>query len=592
METVTKYRRRQLLLLFLIFIFFSLIIVYSEYQHEKRYKTEALNHKLSIYSDLVYETVEKSSINNAKTLPALFKDTNFRISIIDLRGVVVYDSQVADVSGMQNHLFRPEIQAAVHQNNGSDVRTSTTTGRKYYYYAKRYADYFVRISVLYTLEARKSIEPNKLSLLFILILFLFSSTILYLFNRKFNKSLTALKEFSTIAKANKPIGENFSFPVSEIGNIGQNIAEVYQGLQKAKVELTSEKEKLIRHLNLLEEGIGIFSTDKHAISNNDHFVHFLNLISNELIDTAEKCFSIQEFEPIVAFIDSKSHQINLRNSDFPTMDLLIRKNSRHFTVKCIIFRDDSFEIIINDISKPEKRKILKQQITDNLAHELKTPVSSVLGFLETLIHSKLDAEKQKDFIKKAYSQTLRLADLINDISLLTKIEEASGLYRIEKMDLSALIKNTLDDVQLNLDKNNISVDLKNIENIEYHGNQVLIYSIFRNLFDNAVNYGGCDIQIIIDKYRETAENIHFSFSDTGTGVPPEDIERLFERFYRVTKGRDRRSGGSGLGLAIVKNAVLFHKGEISVKNRIGGGLEFIFSLKKGLDVSESEINID
>ncbi len=592
METVTKYRRRQLLLLFLIFIFFSLIIVYSEYQHEKRYKTEALNHKLSIYSDLVYETVERSSINNAKTLPTLFKDTNLRISIIDLRGVVVYDSQVADVSGMQNHLFRPEIQAAVHQNNGSDIRTSTTTGRKYYYYAKRYADYFVRISVLYTLEARKSIEPNKLSLLFILILFLFSSTILYLFNRKFNKSLTALKEFSTIAKANKPIGENFSFPVSEIGNIGQNIAEVYQGLQKAKVELTSEKEKLIRHLNLLEEGIGIFSTDKHAISNNDHFVHFLNLISNELIDTAEKCFSIQEFEPIVAFIDSKSHQINLRNSDFPTMDLLIRKNSRHFTVKCIIFRDDSFEIIINDISKPEKRKILKQQITDNLAHELKTPVSSVLGFLETLIHSKLDAEKQKDFIKKAYSQTLRLADLINDISLLTKIEEASGLYRIEKIDLSALIKNTLDDVQLNLDKNNISVDLKNIENIGYQGNQVLIYSIFRNLFDNAVNYGGSDIQIIIDKYRETAENIHFSFSDTGPGVPAEDIERLFERFYRVTKGRDRRSGGSGLGLAIVKNAVLFHKGDISVKNRIGGGLVFIFSLKKGLDVSESEINID
>ena len=107
-----------------------------------------------------------------------------------------------------------------------------------------------------------------------------------------------------------------------------------------------------------------------------------------------------------------------------------------------------------------------------------------------------------------------------------------------------------------------------------------MYSIFRNLFDNAIRHGGSNLTIRVDQYLEDKEFYYFSFSDTGTGVPASDMPRLFERFYRVDKGRDRKSGGTGLGLAIVKNAVQFHKGEISVRNRAGGGLEFLFTLSK------------
>jgi len=121
------------------------------------------------------------------------------------------------------------------------------------------------------------------------------------------------------------------------------------------------------------------------------------------------------------------------------------------------------------------------------------------------------------------------------------------------------------------------------EEIELQGNSVLLYSAFRNLLENVIHHAGNNVEVSIDKYMEDQHHYYFSISDNGSGVPEQDIPRLFERFYRVDKGRDRKTGGTGLGLSIVKNAVQFHKGEISVKNRKEGGLEFLFSLGRSAD---------
>jgi signal transduction histidine kinase len=245
-----------------------------------------------------------------------------------------------------------------------------------------------------------------------------------------------------------------------------------------------------------------------------------------------------------------------------------------------LFQDQSFEVIIRDDTKTTKRKILKHQITENIAHELKTPVSSIKGFLETVIDNKVDRGKMMEFIRRAYSQTCRLTDLINDLSLLTKIEEAGNLYPIESVNILNTIEAVIEDLQGNIDENGITIRNSVTENIEINGNQVLIYSIFRNLVENTVNHAGKGVTIMIDKYLEDSSHYYFSYSDTGTGVPQSDLPRLFERFYRVDKGRDRKSGGTGLGLSIVKNAIQFHKGEISAKNRKDGGLEFLFTLSR------------
>jgi signal transduction histidine kinase len=318
----------------------------------------------------------------------------------------------------------------------------------------------------------------------------------------------------------------------------------------------------------------------HAITCNNHFIRFINHISDSRVFTADEFFRVNDFSALFSFIakylqdDSKADLADIQ----PTYEINISKAGKFFSVKCIVFQDRSFEVSINDITRPTKRKILKQQITENIAHELKTPVSSIKGFLETILHGNTDKARTMDYLKRAYSQSCRLSDLIHDISLLTKIEEAGRLYKVEEVNLEELIRDIYGEIQPKLQELNISLDLKIQDNLIIKGSSALLYSIFRNLFDNAIDHAGNEITIRLDNYHTDEEYFFFSFSDTGTGVPDEDLPRLFERFYRVDKGRDRKRGGTGLGLAIVKNAIRFHKGDITVKNRNGGGLEFLFTL--------------
>jgi len=148
------------------------------------------------------------------------------------------------------------------------------------------------------------------------------------------------------------------------------------------------------------------------------------------------------------------------------------------------------------------------------------------------------------------------------------------------VDIVQIVKDVLEDVHLQLEEKEFNVENKLSGELPFPGNRSLLYSIFRNLTDNALAYAGTNINLRVECYREDTDNYYFSFSDSGVGVNEEHLPRLFERFYRVDKGRSRKAGGTGLGLAIVKNAVIFHGGSISAKNIPGGGLNFIFSLRK------------
>jgi signal transduction histidine kinase len=466
---------------------------------------------------------------------------------------------------------------------GTAIRLSSTTNIKYYYYAKRYSDYIVRASVVYDISAKRFIQPDRIFLLFIVLIFLVASFTIVLITDKFGKSISTLREFTLNALANRPIDEKLIFPENELGIIGQDIIDIYRNLNNAKEELMSEKAKLIRHLNMLDEGIAIFSKDMHTITSNNHFIRFINHISDTRVFTADEFFRIPDFAPLFNFINKylKDEKATLAEIQ-PTYEITLNKGGKFFCVKSIIFQDRSFEVSINDTTKPTKRKILKQQITENIAHELKTPVSSIKGFLETILQGNTDKSRMMDYLQRAYSQSCRLADLINDISLLTKIEEAGSLYQIEKVNLEELISDISGEIQPKLEEHGMQLDLKIPEGLIINGNPGLLYSIFRNLFDNSIDHGGKGLTIRLDNYMNDDEFHYFTFSDTGIGVPEEDLPRLFERFYRVDKGRDRKKGGTGLGLAIVKNAIQFHKGDISVKNRNGGGLEFLFRLARDI----------
>jgi two-component system OmpR family sensor kinase/two-component system phosphate regulon sensor histidine kinase PhoR len=413
-----------------------------------------------------------------------------------------------------------------------------------------------------------------------LILFVTAFTVV-LITDKFGKSVSTLREFTRKALANKPIDGGLVFPENELGLIGQDIIDIYQKLNHTKEELLSERAKLIRHLNMLDEGIAIFSKDRSVITHNNHFIQFINHISDKRVFSPDEFFFVADFSPLFGFIkkyvqDENTELANLQ----PTYEITLHKSGKYYTVRSTVFQDKTFEVSIDDITKPAKRKILKQQMTENIAHELKTPVSSIQGFLETILNNNPDKVKTQEFLRRAYSQVSRLAALINDISLLTKIEEAGTLYEIEKVNINELVLDIIGEIQPRLEENGISLGLSLPDNLVISGNQVLLYSVFRNLFDNAICHAGNNITIKLENYMDDSKYCYFSFSDNGTGVPDEDLQRLFERFYRVDKGRDRKKGGTGLGLAIVKNAIQFHRGDISVKNRNGGGLEFLFTCQE------------
>ena len=234
------------------------------------------------------------------------------------------------------------------------------------------------------------------------------------------------------------------------------------------------------------------------------------------------------------------------------------------------------------IKQQEEQVRIKRQLTQNIAHELKTPVSSIQGYLETIISNKDIPEDTKDnFIEKGFAQCKRLSSLLHDITYLSRIDEAPEMIEKERVNLSEMVISALNDLSVPIAEKQIKVvNLTENKSLICIGSPSLLYSVFRNLFDNTIAYAGEEVNILIECYKEDDIYYYFSYSDDGVGVPEEHLPRIFERFYRIDKGRSRKLGGTGLGLAIVKNAILFHGGTVIAKKLYGGGLEFVFTIKK------------
>ncbi len=243
----------------------------------------------------------------------------------------------------------------------------------------------------------------------------------------------------------------------------------------------------------------------------------------------------------------------------------------------ILDRDRAHEAAMRE----EQEKIrIKRQLTNNINHELKTPVASMQVCLETLLLGiSLTEEKRQELIERCYANAERLRRLLGDVSLITRMEDGSALIAKQPVCLNDIINEVAAEVAVMPADERMEVHIEVKERVEVEGNLMLISSIFQNLTENALDYSGGK-NIYITLLENTAEVCRLRFEDDGRGVASAELPRLFERFYRVDKGRSRRMGGTGLGLAIVKHAVIFHGGEISVRNREQGGLCFEFSLRK------------
>lgn len=229
----------------------------------------------------------------------------------------------------------------------------------------------------------------------------------------------------------------------------------------------------------------------------------------------------------------------------------------------------------------EDKTRLKRQLTQNVSHELKTPVSGIQGYLETIVSNPdMPQDTKDDFLRKAYAQSQRLSALLQDISTLNKLDDAPQSFERQVVNVKELLESIKNEASRRIEERQDKFLVLVAPDVNVYGNPSLLYSIFRNLTDNALAYAGEGVTITAQVVLEEDKSYTFSFADNGMGVAPEHLPRLFERFYRIDKGRSRKMGGTGLGLAIVKNAVLLHHGNISVRLAQTGGLEFIFTLPK------------
>lgn len=584
---VLSFSKKLFLSVISLFIAFAICFMAFQYRREKEYKIELLNIQLQNYNDRLNDFLSNRDTLNVQSLDKYVREhalEDLRVTLIRRDGTVLYDNLKQDPSHFENHRDRQEIREAIARGSGYSInRQSESLGGEFFYSARYYpgTEYIIRSALPYNVSLVRHLKADSHYVWFTLIISFVLIFIFYRFTHKLGMSITQLQQFALKADRNEPIDTNIqgAFPKNELGEISQHIIQIYKRLHQAKEDLYIEREKLITHLQISHEGLGVFTHRKEEILVNNLFTQYANLISDKNLSTTEEIFSIPELQPVTRFITKNKERA--KGKEEKRMSLNIDKNGRIFAVECIIFQDDSFEISINDVTQEEEQARLKKQLTQNIAHELKTPVSSIQGYLETIVSNPdMPREKINAFLERSYAQSNRLAHLLRDISVLTRMEEAPNMIETESVNLTAMMRNILNEVTLELEEKQIKANYMLPEGLTVQGNSSLLYSIFRNLTDNAIAYAGTGITVTIRCFREDEHFYYFSFSDTGIGVPPEHLSRLFERFYRVDKGRSRKLGGTGLGLAIVKNAVILHGGSIFAKNNPGGGLEFIFTLSK------------
>ena len=455
-----------------IYLLFAICFSAYQYEREKEYKIDIMHSRLQMYNyEMMQALGEDSIVKDYSFHQYIVHNTmkGLRVTIISKDGQVLQDSRDNNIDSLGNHLKRTEIQQALLNGNGYDIkRMSESTHETYFYSATRFGNIIVRTAVPYSVELTRSLQADNTFLYYALFLTILLGLALYWSTRRIGRHIGYLQEFAFKAEQGEELDHELErrLPDDELGAISHTIIQLYWKL-------------------------------------------------------------------------------------------------RH--------------------SEEEKVRI-KRQLTQNAAHELKTPAASIHGYLESILENpELPEDKKQHFLERCYAQSERMSKLLSDMSALTKLDDAPSYNRTEQkscdIDVIPIIYSVMEDVQLQLRESDITIryDIPSEIIVTSHLGEdegaSVIYSIFRNLVDNALSYASGATTISI-----SYNNGEFVFADNGIGVSPEHMPHLFERFYRVDKGRSRKMGGTGLGLAIVKNAVVAHGGEVTAEATPGGGLTIRFTL--------------
>ena len=529
--------KKKIITLVVITVIFALVIVTSCFIGLVNISTiKDAKETLAIYN----ECVAREDYKDSKLLSLYkFKDNLVRFTVINKDGDVIFDNEIAK---LDNHNNRQEIIDAFKNGSGSSVRYSASLSTSMVYVATKIDDNTV---------IRSSVPVNNIRVFTSVTLKYYIAIILLVFVLSLFLAVKLVKiivyPINELQKVTSKIENGdlnkraIIYNYDEIGFLAQTFNNIADQLEIRIIDSLDKKNKLEAILESMESGV-------IAIDNNENII-LINFI-REIPEIGTK--EVKLFHPIERELRvKKSPIINYLNNSIGIV------------------------ITVQDITDIKRLENMRSEFVANVSHELKTPLTSIKGFSETLRYVD-DSETKNKFLDIIDKESERLTNLINDILILSNIENIHKMES-EYFNPGDVIENVLDMVKSQAYKKSIIIKYNDCFNSEILGSKDKFHQLAVNLIENAIKYSNENGIVKIDL---TLEEQYFVFKvkDNGIGIPKNDIPRIFERFYRVDKSRSTR--GTGLGLAIVKHIVKLFNGEISVKSKVGIGSTFTVKIKK------------
>lgn len=484
----------------------------------------------------------------------------YRLTLINSDGVVIYDT-VADESTMENHLNREEIQEALQSGSGSSSRYSTTLTEKYYYEATLLKDGTVlRISI--TTASVAALLLNMIGpLAFIVVVAIVVSLIAA---RAIAKNIT------------KPLNElDLEHPLNneayeELAPLLNRINSLHRELDMKMFDLNQQRNEFKEVTDNMREGLVLLDKDNNILS--------INPAAKVLFGTDDTCLGT-DFLTIDRKLAMTKAIERATKEGHSEIRLPIMDKQYQFDITRIQDNDKTTGAVILafDVSTQAKAEQMRKEFSANVSHELKTPLQSIIGSAELLSNGLVKKEDTQRFLTHIQEDATRLLALVEDIIRLSQLDEGLQLPS-EKVSLKTLTNEALSSLQTSATAKEVSISLSGDEGL-LKGSKHLLYEIIYNICDNAIMYNVTGGSIAIN-IQDKEDKVILTVTDTGIGIPQDQINRVFERFYRVDKSHSKQSGGTGLGLSIVKHGVEQQHGQIKLTSKLGEGTTIVITLPK------------
>ncbi len=515
-----------------------------------------------------------SSGQISENLKKIAKISNSRVTLIDAQGKVLADSE-KEAALLENHFNRPELQEARLRGTGKSVRFSDSIRIDMLYVAVAVKDGqkvtgYIRLARPLH-DVQNAIDKvYQYILLSLFIVAIISLIIALFFSYRLSKPIKAMEKFTEKLRQGEPVGRIILDTSDETKTLADNINYLVEEL-RSKIRIANEeKSKLMTAFTNMDEGV--------LIANEQDLIEFISpVLSNMLAiqygdvngKTLMEAFRSVDLQK--AFLEFKKTRVNvsreiiLGNIEPVILNVSISAVHGHPD-------EEKIMIVFHDVTKLKKLEQIRVDFVANVTHEIRTPLTAIIGYLETIKDGAINnTDETKRFIDIILKQAQRLNRLVEDLLTISNIEMKETKLNFESVSLNMIIANVISLVEAKAKLKNITIHNDVRENIApIKADKDKLMQIFVNVLDNAVKFtqesGNVAITVVVaDAYTVV------SISDTGIGVPKDEIQRLGERFYRVDRSRSRDLGGTGLGLSIVKHLMIAHGGKMEIESQLGSG---------------------